>query len=81
MIKKLVTRMSTAGKKAGESFKAAIRAGTHPCTSAVSYMVRVTEIIVPSDALNALNAGKRYRIHEVHAPIFSLFTFFGLRPQ
>jgi hypothetical protein len=28
---------------------------------------------------NALNAGKRYRLTSGHAPIFSLFTFFGDR--
>ena len=35
-------------------------------------------IVVASDG-NVLNAGKRYRLTSGHAPIFSLFTFFGDR--
>jgi hypothetical protein len=36
-------------------------------------------LIVPTESGNALNVGKRYRVTSGHAPIFSLFTFFGNR--
>jgi hypothetical protein len=41
----------------------------------------VAALIVPDDSENALSIGKRFRLTGDHAPIFSLFTFFGLRPQ
>jgi len=34
---------------------------------------------ISSETGNALNVGKRYRLTSGHAPIFSLFTFFGNR--
>jgi hypothetical protein len=35
--------------------------------------------MIPPDMENALNAGKLYRLTSSHAPIFSLYTFFGDR--
>jgi len=36
-------------------------------------------VIIPTGTVNALNLGLRYRLTSGHAPIFSLFTFFGNR--
>ena len=35
-------------------------------------------ILVASDG-NVMDMGKRYRLTSGHSPLFSLFTFFGLR--
>ena len=37
-----------------------------------------TTVLVASEG-NVLDMGKRYRLTSGHSPIFSLFTFFGLR--
>jgi hypothetical protein len=43
--------------------------------------VVVSRVIIPLSVQNLSNTGMRFRIPEDHAPIFSLFTFFGLRPR
>jgi hypothetical protein len=40
---------------------------------------RLPALIVASASGNVLDMGKRYRLTSGHAPIFSLFTFFGDR--
>jgi hypothetical protein len=74
MIRKLIARMSTAGKKAW----AAIKAGLTPRTAPISYLVVVSPLIIASKVQNALNIGERLRHAEDHAPIHSLYTCFGL---
>jgi hypothetical protein len=70
--------MSTAGTKAWAAFKAAIKAGTPPRTAPISYLVVVSPLIIASAVRHLSNAGKRFRLTEDHAPIFSLYTFFGI---
>jgi hypothetical protein len=78
MIRKLIARMSTAGKKAWAAFKVAIKAGLTPRTAPISYLVVVSPLIIASKVQNALNIGERLRHAEDHAPIHSLYTCFGL---
>jgi hypothetical protein len=40
---------------------------------------RLPALIVASASGNVLDMGKRYRLTSGHAPLFSLFTFFGNR--
>ena len=78
MIQKIIARMSTAGKKAWVAFKAAIRAGLSTRTAPISYYVVISRTVIPSSVQKIGNAAKLVPIHEDHAPLYSLFTFFGL---
>jgi hypothetical protein len=78
MIRKLIARMSTAGTKAWAAFKAAVRAGNAPRTAPISYYVVISRVMIPSNVQKIGNAAKLVPIHEDHAPLYSLFTFFGL---
>ena len=37
------------------------------------------KVILVASKGNAMDMGKRYRLTSGHSPLFSLFTFFGLR--
>ena len=78
MIQKIIAQMSTVGKKAWAAFKAAIKAGSAPRTAPISYLVVVSRIVIPLSVWKVGNAGKLVRTSADHAPVFSLYTFFGL---
>ena len=78
MIRKTIARMSTAGKKAWAAFKAAVKAGSAPRTAPISYLVVVSRAMIPRIVRKVGNAGKLVRAGTDHAPVFSLYTFFGL---
>ncbi|OPY37773.1 MAG: hypothetical protein A4E35_01055 [Methanoregula sp. PtaU1.Bin051] len=58
-----------------ERLAAAARRIVRPATPAIAC---ARAIVVASDG-NVMNAGKRHRLTSGHAPIFTLFTFFGDR--
>ena len=65
-----------------ERLKNGIRAGIK--TVAKAFMPAFTVIpgeksILVASKGNAMDMGKRYRLTSGHSPLFSLFTFFGLR--
>jgi hypothetical protein len=54
----------------------------------VRYLITITPVRafvgvchIASESGNVFNVGKRYRLTSSHAPIFSLFTYFGNRQQ
>ena len=51
----------------------------HPLIPAPPTHARLPALIVASASGNDLDMGKRYRLTSGHAPIFSLFPFFGDR--
>ena len=68
-------------KRAKEMAKA-LKAKFIALTNKLMPAVLVNKFLTPSissETGNALNVGKRYRLTSGHAPIFSLFTFFGNR--
>jgi hypothetical protein len=58
---------------------AACKILAHPLIPAPPTHARLPALIVASASGNVLDMGKRYRLTSGHAPIFSLFTFFGNR--
>jgi hypothetical protein len=79
MIREFIARMRTRAKEIAAAqigkIGSAIRRylPSHPAHAGIH------RLIVPTESGNALNAGKRYRLTSGHAPIFSLYTFFGNR--
>jgi hypothetical protein len=78
MIREIVAQLRKRAKEIAEALKSRFLAAIHKSTPAVSVGARVRALIVASKG-NVLNMGKRYRKTSGHAPIFSLFTFFGIR--
>jgi hypothetical protein len=81
MIRKLVRQLRTRAKEIAAALKSWFRTATPDGVPDVPTGRMVAALIVPDDSENALSTGKRFRLTGDHAPIFSLFTFFGLRPQ
>ena len=79
MIKKFVARLVLRAKEVARAIFAKIGAAIHEVLPSVPACAGIRLIVVSSKYKNALNAGKRYRLTSGHAPIFSLFTYFGLR--
>ena len=79
MFREFIARLgSTINKLAGtviDTVHAAIGALTPSRPASAGFFTP----IVPTEFKNAMHVGKRYRLTSDHAPIFSLFTFFGLR--
>jgi hypothetical protein len=81
MIRELIERFRAwvkQAKEAAEALKEKLTATARHIRPALPAVACATAIVVASDG-NVLNAGKRYRLTSGHAPIFSLFTFFGDR--
>jgi hypothetical protein len=79
MIREFIARLRTSAKEIAETLVGKIGSAIRqyapmrqPCTG-------IHPLIVPVESGNALNAGKRYRLTSGHAPLFSLYTFFGDR--
>jgi len=79
MFRKSFARLRTRLKVGAETVIAKIGTAIRPCMSSLSASAGIKELIVVTGSKNAMNAGKRYRLTSGHAPIFSLFTYFGLR--
>ncbi len=80
MIRERIERLKTWAKESVAALKARIAAAVERLAHAFSASSEITAFIVASDG-NVLNTGKRYRVSggHSHAPLFSLYTFFGIR--
>jgi hypothetical protein len=79
MIRKLAIRLRTRAKEIAAALKSLFRSATPDIVPDIPTGWMVAALIVPDDSENALSVGNRFRLTGDHAPIFSLFTFFGLR--
>jgi hypothetical protein len=78
MIRELIERLKTWAKQTAAALKERLAAAIHTIKPTLSAVACARALVVASDG-NVLNAGKRYRLTSGHAPVFSLFTFFGDR--
>ena len=78
MISELIERLKTWAKQTAAALKKRLMAAVRTIKPMPSVVTCARASIVAPEG-NALNAGKRYRLTSGHAPIFSLFTFFGDR--
>ena len=78
MVGEFFLKLIKRAKEMAKALKAKFIALTHKLMPAVLVKNFLTPSI-SSETGNALNVGKRYRLTSGHAPIFSLFTFFGNR--
>ena len=78
MIRELIERLKTWAKQTTAALKERLAAAVRSIKPMPSVVACARASIVAPEG-NALNAGKRYRLTSGHAPIFSLFTFFGDR--
>lgn len=80
MINERIERLKTWIKEAVAALKARIAAFTEQVPSLFPAVPVITAFIVASDG-SVLDTGKRYRVSggHAHAPLFSLYTFFGKR--
>ena len=78
MIRELIDRLKKWVRETAAAFRAKLAAAAHTITSAISAGIRTGALIAASER-NARDAGKMYRLTSGHAPVFSLFTFFGIR--
>ena len=79
MIRKFVTRLVLRAKEVARAIFAKIGAAIREVTPSVPAYAGIRLIVAAAKYKDAMNAGTRYRLTSGHAPIFSLFTFFGLR--
>ncbi|MFA4826502.1 MAG: hypothetical protein WC593_15235 [Methanoregula sp.] len=80
MFREIVAHLKMRLKKTAKAIKAGFVSVTyHRVTPSVSAYLPFSGYVIPTGAVQALNLGLRYRITSGHAPIFSLFTFFGNR--
>jgi len=77
MFKETFARRGTRLNEFANAIRAKIGAAIYVCMPLLPAIAGIKTLIVVTGTKNALNAGKRYRITSGHAPIFSLFTFFG----
>ena len=78
MVGEFFIKLITRAKEVAKALKAKFNALTHKLMHTVPVKKSLTPSI-SSETGNVLNVGKRYRLTSGHAPIFSLFTFFGNR--
>ena len=79
MIREFIARLRTEAKEIAAAFNTKLGAAITKYTPTQKARARTSRLIVPTGSGNALKAGKRYRLTSDHAPIFSLYTFFGNR--
>ena len=79
MIKETFARLGTGLYEIAKAIKAKIGTAINQCMPSLPAFAGIRELIVVTGSTNALNARKRYRLTSGHAPVFSLFTFFGNR--
>jgi len=81
MIRKIVAHLKMKFKMAVKAIRAGFMSAAYPQVPLpAAACLPFFGFVVPTVAENALNAGLRYRKTSGHAPIFSLFSFFGDRP-
>lgn len=80
MLRELIERLKKWAKETAAALKAKMTAAAHSIRLPVSGGIDVRTLIAASE-VNVLNVGKRHRITSghAHAPIFTLYTFFGIR--
>ena len=78
MVGEFFIKLLTRAKEVANALKAKFNALTNKLTPAVPVKKSLTPSI-SSETGNAMKMGKRYRLTSGHAPIFSLYTFFGNR--
>jgi hypothetical protein len=79
MFRKIIARLGTRQKEIADAIIAKVGTAICPCMPSLSASAGIRKLIVPTESQNALKAGTQYRLTSGHAPIFSLFTYFGLR--
>ena len=79
MFRKSFARPGTRLKEFAEAKFAKFGAAIRPCMPSFPASAGFLKFIVATESQAELNVGKRYRLTSGHAPIFSLFTYFGLR--
>ncbi|MCX6688774.1 MAG: hypothetical protein NTZ39_03645 [Methanoregula sp.] len=79
MFRKIIARLGTRLKEIADAIIAKVGTAIHEVMPAFPTSAGIRKLIVPTKSQNALNFGKPYRLTSDHAPIFSLFTYFGLR--
>jgi hypothetical protein len=79
MIRKFVKRLVLRAKEVARAIFAKIGAAIREVTPSVPAYAGIRLIVAAAQHKDALNFGKPYRLTSGHAPIFSLFTYFGLR--
>jgi len=78
MIKEIIARLKTKVTKVVRAVIARLGGAIREVTTLPSAVAGFLKLIVPVKTADAMHVGKRYRLTSGHAPIFSLFTFFGL---
>jgi predicted transcriptional regulator len=78
MVGEFFIKLLTRAKEVANALKAKFNALTNKLMPAVPVKKSLTPSI-SSETGNAMKMGKRYRLTSGHAPIFSLYTFFGNR--
>lgn len=76
-IREFIADLRKRAKEVAEAVKSVYNSLIRHAASAIIAGTRV--FIVPTGSGNALDAGKRYQRTSGHAPVFSLYTFFGIR--
>jgi len=79
MFRKSLARLGTRLKGSAHAVIAKVGTAIHPCMPSLPESAGIRKLIVVTGSKDLLNAGKRYRLTSGHAPVFSLFTFFGNR--
>jgi hypothetical protein len=79
MIQEFIARLRTRAKEIAEALMGKIGSAIRHYVTSFPSGARLHRLSVPTESGDALNAGKRYRLTSGHAPVFSLYTFFGNR--
>jgi hypothetical protein len=80
MIREFAVHLKMGVKSVVKAIKVKINSITdYFSTPSVPACHQFSGYVIPTGTVNALNLGLRYRLTSGHAPIFSLFTFFGNR--
>lgn len=79
MIRELIARVTSAGKRAIARVRSALTKGKSSRTIPCPYLAAVLRAGITRVPTQTLREN-RLRAHAVHAPVFSLYTFFGLAP-
>ena len=79
MIREFIARLRMRAKEIAEALMGKIGSAIRHYVPSFPSGAGIHRLIVPTESGNALNAGKRYRLTSGHAPVFSLYTFFGNR--
>ena len=79
MLREFIGRLKNKATRIVRAVIAKLGVAIRTVTPQVSAVAGFVHLIVSVKTEDAMHVGKRYRLTSGHAPIFSLFTFFGLR--